>query len=60
MDDKIKELLAGLPAETQEELKEVQTQDEIMAVLNKHAIPLPDEALELVAGGFNWAEVKPV
>ena len=60
MDDKIKELLAGLPAEIQEELKEVQTQDEIMAVLNKHAIPLPDEALELVAGGFSWAEVKPV
>ena len=60
MDDKIKELLAGLPEEIQEELKEVQTQDEIMAVLNKHAIPLPDEALELVAGGFSWAEVKPV
>ena len=60
MDDKIKELLAELPAEIQEELKEVQTQDEIMAVFNKHAIPLPDEALELVAGGFSWAEVKPV
>ncbi|MDD6768712.1 MAG: hypothetical protein PUD82_04915 [Coriobacteriaceae bacterium] len=60
MSDTIKELLAGLPAEIQEELKEVQTQDEIMAVLNKHAIPLPDEALELVAGGFSWAEVKPV
>ena len=57
MDDKIKELLAELPAEIQEELKEVQTQDEIMAVLDKHAVPLPDEALEAVSGGeTHWYE----
>ena len=57
MDDKIKELLAELPAEIQEELKEVQTRDEIMAVLDKHAVPLPDEALEAVAGGeTHWYE----
>ena len=57
MDDKIKELLAELPAEIQEELKEVQTQDEIMAVLDKHAVPLPDEALEAVDGGeTHWYE----
>ena len=57
MDDKIKELLAELPAEIQEELKEVQTQDEIMAVLDKHAVPLPDEALEAVScGEIHWYE----
>ena len=54
MDDKIKELLAELPAEIQEELKGAATQDEIMAVLDKRAIPLPDEAMEAVAGGFDW------
>lgn len=27
-----------------------------IAILEKHAIPLPDEALEAVAGGYNWID----
>ena len=60
MNEKYEELLRGLPAEVQDELKGAATQEEVMAVLSKHAVPLPDETLELVAGGFSWAEVKPV
>ena len=60
MNEKIKELLSELPAEIQDELKGAATQEEIMVVLSKHAVPLPDEILEGVAGGFSWAEVKPV
>ena len=52
MDDKIKELLAGLPAELQEQLKGASTQEEAMAILEANSIPLPDEALEAVAGGY--------
>ena len=54
MDDKIKELLAGLPAELQEQLKGASTQEEDMAILEANSIPLPDEALEAVAGGVDW------
>lgn len=54
MDDKIKELLAGLPAELQEQLKGASTQEEAMAILEASAIQLPDEALEAVAGGVDW------
>ncbi len=54
MDDKIKELLAGLPAELQEQLKGASTQEEAMAILEASAIPLPDEVLEAVAGGVDW------
>ena len=60
MNEKYEELLRGLPAEVQDELKGAATQEEVMAVLSKHAVPLPDEVLEGVAGGFSWAEVKPV
>ncbi len=60
MNEKYEELFRGLPAEVQDELKGAATQEEVMTVLSKHAVPLPDEALELVAGGFSWAEVKPV
>ncbi|MDD6739408.1 MAG: hypothetical protein PUD96_05255 [Coriobacteriaceae bacterium] len=54
MDDKIKELLAGLPAELQEQLKAAATQEEAMAILEANFVPLPDEVLEAVAGGFDW------
>ena len=54
MDDKIKELLAGLPAELQEQLKGASTQEEAMAILEASAIQLPDEVLEAVAGGVDW------
>ena len=54
MDDKIKELLAGLPAELQEQLKGASTQEEAMAILEANSIPLPDEALEADAGGVDW------
>ena len=54
MDDKIKELLAGLPAELQEQLKGASTQEEAMAILEANSIPLPDEALEAVASGVDW------
>ena len=54
MDDKIKELLAGLPAELQEQLKGASTQEEAMAILEANSIPLPDEALEAVACGVDW------
>ena len=54
MDDKIKELLAGLPAELQEQLKGASTQEEAMAILEANSIPMPDEALEAVAGGVDW------
>lgn len=57
MDDKIKELLAGLPAELQEQLKGASTQEEAMAILEANSIPLPDEALEAVAGGVDWDEL---
>ena len=60
MNEKYEELLCGLPAEVQDELKGAATQEEVMAVLSKHAVPLPDAILEGVAGGFSWAEVKPV
>ena len=54
MSDTIKELLAGLPAELQEQLKGASTQEEAMAILEANSIPLPDEALEAVAGGVDW------
>ena len=54
MNDKIKELFAELPGELQEQLKAASTQEEALAILEKHAIPLPDEAMEAVAGGFDW------
>ena len=57
MDDKIKELLAGLPAELQEQLKGASTQEEAMAILEANSIPLPDEALEAVAGCVDWDEL---
>ncbi|MDD6739407.1 MAG: hypothetical protein PUD96_05250 [Coriobacteriaceae bacterium] len=57
MDDKIKELMADLPAELQEQLKAASTQEEALAILEKHAIPLPDDALESVAGGeWTWTQ----
>ena len=57
MDDKIKELLTGLPAELQEQLKGASTQEEAMAILEASAIQLPDEALEAVAGGVDWDRI---
>lgn len=54
MNEKHKELFGELPAEIQEELRRASTQEEILAILEKHAIPLPDEVLEAVAGGFDW------
>ena len=57
MDDKIKELLAGLPAELQEQLKGAATQEEGLAILAENAIPLPDEVLEAVAGGVDWDNI---
>ena len=45
MDDKIKELLAGLPAELQEQLKGASTQEEAMAILEASAIQLPDDVI---------------
>lgn len=57
MDDKIKELLAGLPAELQEQLKGASAQEEAMAILEANSIPLPDEALEAVAGGVDWDRI---
>ena len=56
MSDTIKELLAGLPAELQEQLKGATTQEEGMAILEANSVPLPDEALEAVAGGVDWYE----
>ena len=52
MDDKIKELFAELPAELQEQLKAAATKEEGLAILEANSIPLPDEALEAVAGGY--------
>ena len=57
MNEKYEELLRGLPAEVQDELKGAATQEEVMAVLSKHAVPLPDEALEAVAGGVDWDRI---
>ena len=57
MNVKIKELLAGLPAELQEQLKGASTQEEAMAILEASAIQLPDEALEAVAGGVDWDRI---
>ena len=54
MNESFEELLADLPAELQEQLKGAATQEEGLAILAENAIPLPDEVLEAVAGGFDW------
>ena len=57
MSQEYKELLASLPAELQELLKAAATKEEGLAILEANSIPLPDEALEAVAGGYEplWA-----
>lgn len=55
MEEKYQEFIGGLPAELQEQLKAAATQEEALAILEANAIPLPDEALEAVAGGWeSW------
>ena len=51
MNDAYKEMLADLPEELQEQLKAAATKEEGLAILEANSIPLPDEALEAVAGG---------
>lgn len=53
MEEKYREFIDALPAELQEQLRAAATQEEAMAILNANAIPLPDEALEAVAGGWS-------
>ena len=57
MNDAYKEMLADLPEELQEQLKGASTQEEAMAILEANSIPLPDEALEAVAGGVDWDRI---
>lgn len=52
MNDVYKEMLRDLPAELQEQLKAAATKEEGLAILEANSIPLPDEALEAVAGGY--------
>ena len=57
MNDVYKEMLRDLPAELQEQLKAAATKEEGLAILEANSVPLPDEALEAVAGGYEplWA-----
>lgn len=55
MEEKYRELIGSLPAELQEQLKAAGSQEEALAILEANAVPLPDEALEAVAGGWeSW------
>ena len=57
MSQEYKELLASQPAEIQELLKAASTKEEGLAILEANSVPLPDEALEAVAGGIDWYEL---
>lgn len=57
MDTQFEQFIKELPAELQEQLKAATTQEEAMAILEANAIQLPDEALEAVAGGVDWARI---
>lgn len=54
MNEMYTEFLSGLPGELREQVEAAGTQDEALAILREHEIPLPDEALEAVSGGMVW------
>ncbi len=47
----IEEYIRELPPELQEKAKACKSADELLALAGEKKIPLPDEALEAVAGG---------
>ena len=43
-----------LPEETKEKLRNCKTEEEAMDILKDDMIPIPDDALDSVAGGLDW------
>ena len=50
----IEEYIKDLSPELQEKARACKTTDELLALAKKHSVPLPDEALEAVAGGAKY------
>ena len=51
MDEKMKEIYDGLSDELKEKARACKTMDELMELAGKEGIELPDEVLDVVAGG---------
>ena len=49
------EFFHQLPEETKEKIRNCKTEEEAMDILKEDMIPLPDDALDDVAGGISWS-----
>ena len=54
--EELKEFFAQLPEETKERIRNCKTEEEAMEILKSDMIPIPDEALDSVAGGVCYME----
>lgn len=54
------EFFQQLPEETKEKLMNCKTEEEAMDVLKGDMIPIPDDALDSVAGGWELCDDKAV
>lgn len=52
------EFFQQLPEETKEKLRNCKTEEEAMDILKGDMIPLPDEVLDSVAGGWGICDDK--
>lgn len=51
MDPKIDEYIQGLPEDLQEKARSCKSIDELLALAKEKKVPIPEEALEAIAGG---------
>ena len=52
--EELKEFFDQLPDETKEKLRNCKSEEEVMEVLNEDMVPIPDDALDTVAGGWEY------